>query len=310
VSNRPSKKRSSSARVQAASNAGQSGNRAWIIGLVAVIAVGAVIIFAIASSNSGGSGDNITGRKAAPQSLVTKVTQVPANVITTVGAGSTLGLPKPINGKSIAVDGKPGVLYIGAEYCPYCATERWAMVNALSRFGTFTNLQITNSSTSDVDPGTKTFSFYKAGYTSDYIHFTGVETEDNAKAKLETPTPAQQQILATYDAAPYVAANSTGSIPFIYFNGEYLISGATYDVGVLQGKTWDQIATAMQDPSSAVAKGVIGAANGITAAICLTTKNQPANVCSLPVIKSLQTQIKAQSSSASSSTSNSSTLNP
>ena len=82
-------------------------------------------------------------------------------------------------------------------------------------------------------------------------------------------------------------------------------------MGVLQGKTWDQIATAMQDPSrTAVAKGVIGAANGITAAICLTTKNQPANVCSLPVIKSLQTQIKAQSSSASSSTGNSSTLNP
>ena len=56
----------------------------------------------------------------------------------------------------------------------------------------------------------------------------------------------------------------------------------------------------MNDPSSAVAKGAIGAANGITAAICLTTNNKPSNVCSLPVIKSLQTQIKAQSSSSSS----------
>ena len=309
MSNRPSKKRSSSARVQAASNAGQSGNKAWIIGLVAVVAVGAVLIYAIASSN-GGSGDNISGRKPAPAAVVTKITTVPTSVITKVGTGSTLGLPKPIDGKPIVVDGKPGVLYIGAEYCPYCATERWAMVNALSRFGTLTGLKITNSSTTDVDPGTKTLSFYGSNYTSDYIHFTGVETEDNNKAKLESLSSAQQTILSTYDAAPYVASNSAGSIPFVYFNGEYLISGATYDVGVLQGKTWDQIATAMNDPSSAIAKGAIGAANGITAAICLTTKNQPTNVCSLPVIKSLQTQIKAQSSSSSSSTGNSSTINP
>ena len=74
---------------------------------------------------------------------------MPTSVITSVGAGSTLGLPKPINGKAIEVDGKPGVLYIGAEYCPFCATERWAMVNALGRFGTFSGLKITNSSTTD-----------------------------------------------------------------------------------------------------------------------------------------------------------------
>ena len=306
MSNRPSKKRSSSARVQAASNAGKSGNRAWIIGVVAVVVVGVVVIAAIATSNNGGSSD-ITGRKAAPASLVTKISTVPSSVISTVGAGSTLGLPKPIDGKPITVDGKPGVLYIGAEYCPYCATERWAMVNALSRFGTFSGLKITNSSTTDQYPATKTLSFYGSSYTSDYIHFTGVETQNNTSGKLETPTAADQAIFAKYDTSPYVTGSS-GSIPFIYFNGEYLISGATYDAGLLQGKTWDQIATAMHDPSSAIAKGAIGAANGITAAICLTTGNKPSNVCSLPVIKSLQTQIKAQSSGSSSSSGNSSTV--
>jgi hypothetical protein len=303
VSNRPSKKRSSSSRVQAASNAGKSSNRNWIIGGLIIAVVGVVIIAAIASANKSGSGDNIVGRQAAPASLVTKVTTVPASVINTVGAGTTLALPKPINGKDISVDGKPGVLYIGAEYCPYCATERWAMVNALSRFGTFTGLKITNSSVTDVDPGTKTFSFYKAGYTSDYIHFDSVELQDNSKANLEKATAAQSAIEASY--------NPGGSIPFVYFNGQYVISGATYDVGVLQGKTWDQIATAMHDPSSDIAKGAIGAANGITAAICLTTKNAPTNVCSTPVIKALETQIQKQSTSSSSSSSgNSSTVNP
>jgi hypothetical protein len=32
------------------------------------------------------------------------------------------------------------MLYIGAEYCPYCAAERWPLVMALSKFGTFSNL--------------------------------------------------------------------------------------------------------------------------------------------------------------------------
>ena len=40
----------------------------------------------------------------------------------------------------LTADGKPLVLYVGAEYCPYCAAERCAMVQALSRFGTFSNL--------------------------------------------------------------------------------------------------------------------------------------------------------------------------
>jgi hypothetical protein len=310
VSNRPSKKRSSSARIQAASRASQGSNRGWIIGIGALVVVGVVIIAAIASSNTSGSGDNISGRKSAPAALVSKVTTIPDSVYAAVGAGQTLALPKPIDGKPIEQNGKPGILYIGAEYCPYCATERWALVNALSRFGTFTNLKITNSSTTDVDPGTKTWSFYKAGYTSDHVAFTAVETEDNNKGTLETPTDAQKSILATYDAPPFVAASSQGSIPFIYFNGEYLISGATFDVGVLQGKTWDQIATAMSQPTSAIAKAAIGAANGITATICLLTDNQPASACSPAFIKTLQTQIKNQPKSTATPTSNSSKINP
>ncbi len=302
MSNRPTKKRSSSARVQAAAQAGSGNSRTWIIGLVAVVVVGVVIVAAIASSNGGGS-TNITGRKDAPTALVTKLQSVPTSVISSVGGGTASALPKPIDGKSIAVDGKPGVLYIGAEFCPFCATERWAMANALMRFGTFTGLKITNSSLTDEDAGTKTLSFYGSTYTSDYIHFTGVETENNTSGALEKPTSAQEAIIAEF--------NSNQTIPFIYFDGKYVISGATYDVGVLQGLSWDQIASAMSDPSSAVAKGAIGAANGITATICLTTDNQPADVCTLPAIKALQKQIEAQPKSGSSSSSgNSSTLSP
>ena len=56
----------------------------------------------------------------------------------------------------------------------------------------------------------------------------------------------------------------------------------------MAGKTWSQIASAMQDPSSPIARDVVGAANYFTAAICQVTGNRPASVCSAPFIKDLQ----------------------
>ena len=75
--------------------------------------------------------------------------------------------------------GKPELLYIGAEYCPFCAAQRWAMVAALSRFGTFSNLSLTHSASADVYPDTPTFSFYQSTYSSKYLTFTSVETNTN-----------------------------------------------------------------------------------------------------------------------------------
>ena len=49
--------------------------------------------------------------------------------------------------------------------------------------------------------------------------------------------------------------------------------------------TWAQVAADIRDPNSAVAKGVDGAANSITAAICKITTNAPAAVCNSPAAK-------------------------
>jgi hypothetical protein len=51
------------------------------------------------------------------------------------------------------------------------------------------------------------------------------------------------------------------------------------------------VAAALQDPSSAIAKGADGSANMITAAICKTTNNQPSSVCTSPTIKTIEGQI-------------------
>ena len=74
---------------------------------------------------------------------------------------------------------------MGAEYCPYCAAERWGMIVALSRFGTFTGLQTTHSAAKDgagnaeVYPNTATWTFVHSSYTSKYLTFTPVEMNTN-----------------------------------------------------------------------------------------------------------------------------------
>lgn len=49
-------------------------------------------------------------------------------------------------------------LYVGGKFCEFCATERWAILNALSRFGTFQHLSQLRS----YDEQSATFTFYQS----------------------------------------------------------------------------------------------------------------------------------------------------
>jgi hypothetical protein len=214
-------------------------------------------------------------------SITDAVTSVPAATLASVGAGNTYSKPIiSVKGSTLTSNGKPEVLYIGAEFCPYCATERWAMTVALSRFGTFTGLRGIKSDSTDVYPNTPTLTYYNSTYTSKYITFIPVETETVSKAALQTPTSAEEALISKYDAPPYVEpASSAGSIPFVDFGNHYIISGASYDPQLLQGQTWTSVAAALSDPTSPIAKGADGTANLITATICKLTNNQPATAC-------------------------------
>jgi len=267
----------------------------WSV-VVVVIVIGAIVAVKLANNSSTTSS---TGSSLASPALMSKITSLEPALFEEVAGGTASKLPQPLPAGTPALtsNGLPEILFLGAEYCPYCATERWPMVIALSRFGTFTNLGTTTSSSTDVYPSTATFAFHGSTYKSKYIVFTPVEETTNQPdgaggyTKLDTPTAAQQALIDTYDAPPYVPASSKGSIPFIYFGGQFLITGSTYDPSVLQGKTQDEIADDLSNPNSDIAKGAIGAANSITAAICTMTKNQPSNVCDTSMIKALQAKI-------------------
>jgi hypothetical protein len=216
--------------------------------------------------------------------VLTEITSLPQSEFDSIGQGSASNLIKPVSGTVLTgATGKPEVFYEGAEYCPYCAAERWAMIIALSRFGTFTGLQTTTSSSTDIYPNTVTFTFRSATYTSQYIDFRPVETSDRNQSPLQTPTSAEQVLVSRYDSA--------GTIPFVDFANRYTFTGAMYSPDLLGGMHWQDVAVAVQNPDSTQAKAIVGSANLITAAICRITGDQPAAVCSTASVQALEKKL-------------------
>jgi thiol-disulfide isomerase/thioredoxin len=218
-----------------------------------------------------------------------QVTAIPAATFNAVGAGTAAGL-KTIGGQpELTLDGKPELLYMGGEYCPYCAAERWAIASAVGRFGVLSGLQFIHSSPTDVYPDTPTLSFYQSGYASKYLAFAAVEwyseTPDPATptgyAYLQQPTPRQAAAFSRYG----------GSFPFVDIGNRYQVPQAQYVPSALAGLTWAQVASAMRDPSSPVGQDIDGAVNMITAAICTLTRGQPAGVCTSAGVRAASSSI-------------------
>ena len=115
--------------------------------VIAASAVGAVVVLVAVLvvarlAGGGGPATAASGSSSASASaaVTSAVSHVPPATLSTVGAGSANNPPTAITAPALKQGGKPRVLYIGAEYCPYCAAQRWAVAQALSRFGTWTGL--------------------------------------------------------------------------------------------------------------------------------------------------------------------------
>jgi hypothetical protein len=286
-------------------------------GAFVVLAVIAIILVSTLSSPSV-SGAPIA-YKPAPASLVHAVTHVPVAELNAAGVGGgQVGIkgvfaPTPKQ-PLITKDGKPVLVYVGAEYCPYCGATRWPLIIALSRFGTFTGLGTIASSPYDAYANTRTWSFVHTTYTSNYLAFDATEIESNQCEKgklvsgscsgldyvpLQTLSPANEALFEKYDGPPYLPTDSEGGIPFLDWGGKYVSSGAVYVPSVINNGdsttsagwhplSWDQIVATLGIPTSGPGQAILGAANLYTGALCEMTHNQPGSICSLSVIKQAQ----------------------
>jgi thiol-disulfide isomerase/thioredoxin len=251
--------------------------------VVVVLVVGGLVLVKLTSGDGETTAASSKSTTTLPASVLKGITTVPTATSDKVGATGVTSVPISIKAPALTAGGKPKVLYVGAEYCPYCAAERWPVVVALSRFGTWSGLGAATSSSADVFPNTPTLSFHGATFTSDYLTFSGYETQTNKQVggqytPLDTVPSADQKIFDTYNKPPYIAG-STGGIPFIDIAGKYVSSGASFGPELLAGMTRAEIARAINDPSSKIGKAVLANANVLTAAICQATGAKPANVC-------------------------------
>jgi hypothetical protein len=128
------------------------------------------------------------------------------------------------------------------------------------------------------------------------VDFVSVEHVGNTKDILEqfvTLQPFQgnqQQLFNRYASTAYLPTGQ--GLPFIDLNNQYFLGGGP-DPAVLQNAageplSWQQIAQALETPSSPVAQHILGTANWLTAGICLVTDQQPGSVCTVPVIQQVE----------------------
>jgi hypothetical protein len=257
---------------------------AAIFSMAAVVLVVAVLVgVKVLTTTATPAADFPTG--PAPAQVTAAVTTMPLAQQLAAARTTHTVTPSPVHGAALTVGGKPEVLYIGAEYCPFCAAQRWALTSALSHFGTWSGLEVTHSSSTDAYPNTPTLSFRTATYTSPYLSFVSVEETTNRRCQpgapgcasngyqlLQEPTPAEQQMLNTYD--------QPGSIPFIDLGGSDVLVGASYDPQVLAAQTPDQVAKCLGQPETADAKQIGAAAAAITRSLCQITGSMPTRTCS------------------------------
>lgn len=160
------------------------------------------------------------------------------------------------------VSGKITFIYVGGEFCPYCAMERWAVVMALEAFGSFSPMpgQITSAEDSvgtySFDPGYS--NFY---YTSSKIYFDPVEVYGNSY----NPNTQSYNTLNSMDANQKSLYNAygTGSIPFIIIGGSYFRSGAgpSFSLSSFKDQTFSTINNQVQAKSGSLYNQIVADAN-------------------------------------------------
>lgn len=181
---------------------------------------------------------------------------------------SYLSYVKNYTGAIFSTNGKPIIVYVGADFCPYCAGQRWPLIIALERFGNFSNLEYMVSG----EDSYATFTFSASSYTSKYVVFQPYEVEDNSGHALKT-------LPANYTTAFQQVGKS--DFPFLNFADEYTISGAILSPTILGTKNQTQIIASILAINDSLGSQIKQAANLITAVICkiLPTDNSPASVC-------------------------------
>jgi len=221
-----------------------------------------------------------------PATIAQSLTQIPLTTWNRIGGhGATSPLLAPAAGGH---SGGATVVYIGAEFCPYCAALRWPLIAALSRFGTFTGLELATSSASHAYPSTPTFTFARAVYRSAYITFMSKELDAGIQKSgryqaLQDMLPAQ--------AAAFHTNDPEGTIPYLLIGGRYLWLDSPVSPALIHGHTWAEIAGGLPEARGTAAAAIVANAAEITAAVCAADGDRPVSVCGSRGVQAIREEL-------------------
>jgi hypothetical protein len=166
------------------------------------------------------------------------------------------------NKPPLTESGLPVVLLVAPTGCAACALESWGIVEALSQFGVFSNLALSQSATTR-HPIVRGFTFHGSSYGSPFVAFAG------AAASNGVPRP----------------------LPFIDVANKFADVGSPASPAVADRMSWSQLAGSEARPKTATGQAIDGTAELLTAEICEATGGAPAEVCGTAAVKHYESRL-------------------
>jgi hypothetical protein len=261
----------------------RAGLYTWLLAGVVVALLGTLLLVKVVGNGS--SLPTVTSLAPASPIERAEVTGIPATVFNEVGVDSPVVpvVPPVLLASSSPRDSGArhgttvvSVLFIGTEYCSFCAAERWPLIAALSRFGTFGTLYDVESSSIDYAPDTPSFSFDGTTYSSKYVSFRAYEVKSDVLGAhgylplMKLPNWARS-VMVRYDR--------TMRYPFVDVAGEAVVLQANLSPETFAGTSRQQVAGGLVDPTDPVTQGIVASANYLTATICRADGEVPSSVC-------------------------------
>jgi uncharacterized protein DUF929 len=269
------------AKQRAAQEARRARTRTYGILTIALVVV-IVAVLVIVKVAGGGSGSGTVDQASPPAgtpipaATLAKLQSVPISTLAGASTSGVVTTPQSVNDPALVADGKPELLYIGAEFCPHCAAERWPLYVALSKFGTFSP-QPGRIHSANEDGDVPTLTFYGTTYSSPYLTFTPVEVttnkpQGNGYAPLQTPTQAQLTLWEDTNG---------GTFPFVDIGGKKVLPSAQYLFTPLENLPFSTVAAQVGNNSTTIGANIDASAAQLITTICGSLSNhKPAAVCS------------------------------
>jgi thiol-disulfide isomerase/thioredoxin len=256
---------------------------AWAgLAMVALVIAAVVVLFLARGSDSGVDG-TATATAASASGAVPAGSQQPADA-----ASVALGQVRRESGEPLLDGGKPLIFFLGAEWCPFCASERWALVEATSRFGKWSGLgELSSRSGQDFFPSLATYDLTRATYTSAYLGVRHIEVATVDGEPLQKLGSFEERLVDEYD--------TLGSVPFLFASGppgRYTVE-LGFSPNLLTGQSFAALrkGVAADAPTPAV-EAIDGQADAITALICKLDGQRPGSVCTQGSIPALEAELE------------------